>query len=80
MHCSVCLQFILIRTYVLKERYKRMEENKKNNPVVTIFDEESGKYYDITIDMELLESTELGDEEKALLEALLKEAEEQKEA
>lgn len=57
-----------------------MEENKKKNPVVTVFDEESGKYYDITIDLDLLESTELGEEEKALLEALLKEAEEQKES
>lgn len=57
-----------------------MEENKKTqNPVVTVYDEESGKYYDITIDLELLENAELGDEERNLLEALLKEAENQKE-
>jgi len=56
-----------------------MEENKKINPVVTVYDEESGKYYDITIDLELLESADLGEEEKKLLEALLKEAENQKE-
>ena len=56
-----------------------MSENKKTNPVVTVYDEESGKYYDITIDLELLEQAELGEEEKALLEALLKESENQKE-
>jgi len=55
-----------------------MEENKKTNLVVTVYDEESGKYYDITIDLELLESTELEEEERAFLEALLKEAENQK--
>ncbi len=55
-----------------------MNEAKKN-PVVTVFDEETGKYYDITIDLEQLESTELAEEEKALLEALLTEAEKQKE-
>ena len=56
-----------------------MEENKKTNPVVTVYDEETGKYYDITIDLDLLESAELGEEERTLLEALLKEAENQKE-
>lgn len=56
-----------------------MEENKKTNPVVTVYDEESGKYYDITIDLELLENADLGEEERNLLEALLKEAENQKE-
>ena len=53
--------------------------DKKKNPVVTVYDEESGKYYDITIDLELLESADLGEEERSLLEALLKEAENQKE-
>ena len=56
-----------------------MSENKKTNPVVTVYDEESGKYYDITIDLDLLEEAELGEEERALLEALLKESENQKE-
>ena len=56
-----------------------MSENKKTKPVVTVYDEESGKYYDITIDLELLEQAELGEEERALLEALLKESENQKE-
>ena len=56
-----------------------MSENKKTNPVVTVYDEESGKYYDITIDLELLEQAELGEEERALVEALLKESENQKE-
>lgn len=56
-----------------------MSENEKTNPVVTVYDEESGKYYDITIDLELLEQAELGEEERALVEALLKESENQKE-
>ena len=56
-----------------------MSENEKTNPVVTVYDEESGKYYDITIDLDLLEEAELGEEERALLEALLKESENQKE-
>jgi len=56
-----------------------MEENKKTNPVVTVYDEETGKYYDITIDLELLENADLLEEERTLLEALLKEAENQKE-
>ena len=56
-----------------------MDEQKKRNPVVTVYDEESGKYCDITIDLALLESAELGEEERNLLEALLKEAENQKE-
>ncbi len=56
-----------------------METENKTNPVVTVFDEESGKYYDITIDLDLLENAELKEEERALLEALLKEAQKQKE-
>ena len=56
-----------------------MSENEKTNPVVTVYDEESGKYYDITIDLELLEQADLGEEERALVEALLKESENQKE-
>ena len=56
-----------------------MEDTKKTNPVVTVYDEESGKYYDITIDLDLLENAELKEEERALLEALLKEAQNQKE-
>lgn len=50
----------------------------KKNPVVTIFDEESGKYFDVTIDLEKLEDVDLGEEERALLEALLEEAKQQK--
>ena len=53
-------------------------EAKKVNPTVTVFDEASGKYYDITIDLDLLESADLSEEERATLEALLKEAEAQK--
>lgn len=56
-----------------------METENKINPVVTVYDEESGKYYDITIDLDLLENAELDEEERALLEALLKEAQNQKE-
>ena len=38
-----------------------MEEKK--NPVLTVYDEESGKYFDITIDLDLLENAELSEEE-----------------
>lgn len=55
-----------------------MKDNKKTNPVVTVFDEESGKYYDITIDLELLEKADLAEEERNFIEALLKEADNQK--
>ena len=49
-----------------------MEEKK--NPVLTVYDEECGKYFDITIDLDLLENAELSEEERATLEAMLEEA------
>lgn len=52
-----------------------MEEKK--NPVLTVYDEASGKYFDITIDLDLLQSAELSEEERKTLEAMLEAAKEQ---
>lgn len=51
----------------------------KKNPVLTVYDEESGKYYDITIDLDLLENADLSDEERKTLEAMLEAAKAQEE-
>ncbi len=54
-----------------------MAENKKENPVLTVYDEASGKYFDITIDLAQLENAELTEEERKTLEAMLEAAKEQ---
>ena len=53
--------------------------SEKKNPVLTVFDEESGKYFDITIDLDLLENADLSEEERKTLEAMLEAAKEQEE-
>lgn len=54
-----------------------MADNERKNPVLTVYDEESGKYYDITIDLDLLENADLSQEERKTLEAMLEAAKEQ---
>lgn len=56
-----------------------MAENERKNPVLTVYDEASDKYYDITIDLDLLENADLSEEDRKTLEALLEAAREQEE-